>query len=650
MNPKHTILFLAIILALTSTNAQPVNQFWNEAMQKIAEPLSRPDWIQFKPEAIIEPLTIFVTQKSAFSLGLNDEMKVYRIEKDDLGFTHYRFNQYYKGYRIIFAEFLVHGKNNTTISANGKMLKGFSKSPTVDLTIDNALQLAKNVLPSAKYAWEIPQLEHDKKNREHDPKATYFPTGELVWVPSRYFTGQMNPADYELAYSFDIITAGLRGKTIFVNASNGTIVNQFALEYSCSNAGVTTNFNGPRNINTKHDQFASTFLLWDDCMTAYVHTRRWQQNLVTADEYTSTNNTWTSVSSAATSQWAARRATDYFRIMHGRNGWNNANAGVDIYQDAQFCVDPPACNTTNGNNASFIAGNMMIGNTDNGNVIDDWNTLDLVAHEFAHGVTLSSGALVYSKEPGALNESFSDIFGVTCYAWFRPPTADNWKVGFDRKSLANTLQSIYIRNMANPNDPVPAGNPDPDTYLGAFWINTTQANDPGDFWGVHTNSGVQNFMYFLLVTGGSGLNDNATPYSVTGIGFTDAQRIAYRALTTYLFSNSQYADARNAWVRSATDLFGACSFQAIQTGKAWFAVGLGPPNVDQNICGNYGATPLSSEASGSYFIAPNCNVTISSTGNLVQFGARGIIISPGFNSLNGSNFRAYPSDCYFAAY
>jgi len=64
---------------------------------------------------------------------------------------------------------------------------------------------------------------------------------------------------------------------------------------------------------------------------------------------------------------------------------------------------------------------------------------------------------------------------------------------------------------------------DPDTYLGNNWEFT--AIDNG---GVHTNSGVQNYWYYLLSVGGTGINDNGYSYNVTGLGIDTAAAIAYR--------------------------------------------------------------------------------------------------------------------------
>jgi PKD repeat protein len=125
--------------------------------------------------------------------------------------------------------------------------------------------------------------------------------------------------------------------------------------------------------------------------------------------------------------------------------------------------------------------------------------------------------------------------------------------------------SSYFRSMSNPN----AKN-DPDTYLGTHWH--TAASDNG---GVHTNSGVQNFWFYLMVNGGSGTNDFGKAYTVPAMGFDTASRIAFRNLTVYLNSSSQYADARDGAIQSAVDLYGACSPAVAATTKAWYAVGVG---------------------------------------------------------------------------
>ena len=136
--------------------------------------------------------------------------------------------------------------------------------------------------------------------------------------------------------------------------------------------------------------------------------------------------------------------------------------------------------------------------------------------------------------------------------------------------------------MSNPNS---FG--DPDTYKGDNWLIGSFDNG-----GVHINSGVQNFWFYLLVEGGSGVNDNGDAYQVNGIGWEKAADIAYRNLTTYLVPNSQYADAREGALQSAADLFGSCSEEFIATAAAWYAVGVGL-SIQNNDLGVSHIEPLS---------------------------------------------------------
>ena len=111
-------------------------------------------------------------------------------------------------------------------------------------------------------------------------------------------------------------------------------------------------------------------------------------------------------------------------------------------------------------------------------------SLDICGHEITHGVTTYSANLTYSYESGALNESFSDIFG-ECIENTASGSND-WMMGCD----IGVSGCGAFRNMANPNQ---FG--DPDTYKGTYWYTGT-----GDNGGVHYNSGVQNKWFYVLTS------------------------------------------------------------------------------------------------------------------------------------------------------
>ncbi len=167
--------------------------------------------------------------------------------------------------------------------------------------------------------------------------------------------------------------------------------------------------------------------------------------------------------------------------------------------------------------------------------------------------------LVYAYDPGALNESFSDIFGTAIEFYAQGPATSSWDMG---------TANFVLRDMANPKS-----ENQPDTYKGQNWESGSFDNG-----GVHINSGVQNYWYYLLYEGGTGTNDNGDVYAVSQIGMDSAGAVAYINLAYYLTVNSQYSDARIGSILSAVDLYGTCAYQVEQVIKAWHAVGLGPDN------------------------------------------------------------------------
>lgn len=264
------------------------------------------------------------------------------------------------------------------------------------------------------------------------------------------------------------------------------------------------------------------------------------------------NFTDTNVPAGVSVHWATEATYDYYLTKHSRNSYDNNGGRIISY--AHF--------DENLNNAFGGGGYMLFGDGDGLNC-NPLVSVDIVSHEFTHSVTQFSADLIYAYESGALNESFSDIFG-TAVEFFVDGSNANWLIGADF-----ALVPFYIRSMSNPND-----SEAPDTYLGNYWW-----TDPGDNGGVHTNSGVQNFWFYLLSEGGSGVNDNGDAYSVTGIGIEEAAQIAYRNLTVYLMPSSKYSDARLGSLNSAIDLFGVNSPQYQAVMDSWYAVGVYLPYV-----------------------------------------------------------------------
>ncbi len=198
--------------------------------------------------------------------------------------------------------------------------------------------------------------------------------------------------------------------------------------------------------------------------------------------------------------------------------------------------------------------------------------LDLVAHELTHGVMQSTANLIYQNESGALNEAFSDTMGTSAEYFAEangldPTVEPDFLVGedLDIRDLADAEPGF--RNMCDP-----AEDDDPDHYSELF----TGRIDNG---GVHSNSGIPNHAFCLLVNGGSNAGEarghGHTGPVVTGIGIADAQQIFYLGFTS-LPSDASMGNARVATEAAAGVLFGVASQQQLSTSDAWEAVGVAP--------------------------------------------------------------------------
>ncbi len=251
--------------------------------------------------------------------------------------------------------------------------------------------------------------------------------------------------------------------------------------------------------------------------------------------------------------FALESTYDYFMDRFGRNSYDNQGSSLLAY--ANWVIDGGQFNAVwYGNFAAFGSGD--------GSSITAFSSLDIIGHEIAHGVTQTSANLMYTGEQGALNESFSDIFG-TGVEHFVEGEESDWLGAEDIFPGGGAIRSLEDPNAFS----------NPDTYLGRFWVNE---DSPTDFGGVHINSSVQNHWFYLLSKGGSGTNDDGYAYDLQGIGIQDAEQIAYRNLTAYLIPTSGFTQAAYYAVQSADDLFGDTSTQKNETAEAWRAVGIYP--------------------------------------------------------------------------
>ena len=182
------------------------------------------------------------------------------------------------------------------------------------------------------------------------------------------------------------------------------------------------------------------------------------------------------------------------------------------------------------------------------------SNIDVVAHEMFHGVTDFTAGLVYQFQPGALNESYSDIFGIIISNLDEPdPRAWDWELGEGLDPGGKPFRDLR--------DPTLFDQP---AHMKNFRVlpNTWQ----GDWGGVHINSGIHNKAAHLILTAvDSSGNLTFTPQDIAAV--------FYIALTQHLSRTSQFSDSRRAVLLAAQTYFRtrppaeqATKLQAIEKG------------------------------------------------------------------------------------
>ncbi len=213
----------------------------------------------------------------------------------------------------------------------------------------------------------------------------------------------------------------------------------------------------------------------------------------------------------------------------------------------------------NYNNA-FWNGNQMVYGDGDGEMFNRFTiSLDVIGHELAHGITQYEAALEYYGQPGALNESFSDVLGSLVKQYVMKQDADkaDWLIGaglFKKKVKGAALRSMKEPGSAY-DDPVIGKDPQPG-HMKDF-VKTTSDNG-----GVHINSGIPNRAFYL------------TAIKLGGKAWEKAGMIWYVTLRDRLRENATFQDAAKLTYSVAGNLFGKGSPEQNAVANGWSGVGL----------------------------------------------------------------------------
>jgi len=617
-NYFRSFLFSSVvILGITSINAQEKEQL---IKQKIAGSNGNPTLIVFNKSSNYNLNQSKQILKEQLNLGQYDDFRKIKSENDKIGYTHQKNQQYYKGVKVEFGTYTLHSKKGVVESISGEFYQTNNVKITPILSKGQAFQSALSHIGAQAYLWEDAAASKELGYKK--------PEGELVLLPVfDNFKKKGEVEKLKLAYKFEIFTIRpMGGADVYVDAQNGNVLFYNARVKHVDNFGHDGREYSKNTSSAIHEDLIETFsaaLVAGSAQTRYsgtqtietassgagftlndasrqVYTRN-ANNLAPSGstlpyitnytEFTDNDNNWTAAeydnankdNAALDAHWGAMKTYDYWQNVHGRNSYDNAGAQLRSYVH----VD------NNYDNAFWFLNVMSYGDgssngTEGNGFFDALTSIDVAAHEIGHAVTEFTANLAYQRESGAMNEGFSDIWGAAVEHFAKgngndaAPDASIWLIGdeIDRRTGSAALRSM--------SDPKLLGQPD--TYGGTNWVdvNCGTPTSTNDYCGVHTNSGVLNYWFYLLTAGGSGTNDVGGSYNVSGIGMAKAGNLAYRLESVYLSANSTFADARASAIQSAIDLYGAASAEEIAVTNAWHAVGVG--NAYGDTTANYCAS------------------------------------------------------------
>lgn len=526
----------------------------------------------FKTTANIEAIT---NKNDFFSTVLNiAKTDEYKFEKKGDSEKERRFEvyrQYYGGVPVKDGVYVLHWENGKLESANGNYIRISKLDPKPTFTEKEALEIWCN---------------YQK-----------IPTNEISRSKIELFVVDLNGADETktesnvvLAYRIRLFSININNSLIgYIDAHTGEVclTEPIAITSSFSDTKVeqnygpmpltssppppatgtfATRYSGPQSAITESRN--NQFFLEDWSRTNGIITRN-RNNQNAADTtgvtpFADNNNTWTTAewdntnkdNTALDIHWALQKIYDYYLNVHGRRGWDSIGQRTNAYVHS-LILDNSGLTK---DNAAYYPDGEYLAFGDGESKFKPLGSVDVVAHEYAHGINDHTSGFSGGGINSSFNEGLSDIWAATIESYVAPQK-NKWKIGEEVM-----LTKSCLRNLMTPSDPT-ADWPIAHTYGTSEYNSNSEA---------YYRSGILSHWFYLLSEGGSGTNGLGNSYTVYGLGIETAARLVYFAQARrYLNGTTTYPLMRTNMMSATDASFGANSFQSLQVANAWYAVGVG---------------------------------------------------------------------------
>ena len=487
-------------------------------------------------------------------LGAKEKLVVKDVSQDADGTTHTRYERTYSGLPVLGGDLVVHAKS-------GRLT--VTKAAKADLTLPDLTPNVTSATVKTKALAAASKAGGEKAQLDGAPRLVVWAAGAKPVLAWEAVVGGFQ--DDGTPSELHVITDADSGKAVF--------------QYQGIETGTGTGqFNGSVPLSTTLS--GSTYQLVDGDRAGHKTYDLNQGTSGTGTLFTDDNDVWGDGTQANRQTagvdvaFGAAATWDYYKDVFGRNGIRND--GVAAYSRAHY--------GNNYVNAFWDDTCFCMTYGDGSGNTHPLTALDVAAHEMSHGVTAATAGLTYSGESGGLNEATSDIFAAAVeFHENLPADVPDYMVG---EKIDINGNGTPLRYMDKPSK---------DGASRDYWSSTLGSVD------VHYSSGPANHLFYLLSEGSGAKTVNGVAYDsptydgvpVAGIGIDNAQKIWYRALSTYMTSSTNYAGARTATLQAAADLFGAYSPTYLAVADAWAAI-----NVGSRIALGVNVAPIAGQISG----------------------------------------------------
>ncbi|MFD2211441.1 M4 family metallopeptidase [Virgibacillus halophilus] len=465
-----------------------------------------------------EMVQAYMHEKLGESKG---SFKIVAQEADEkTGSYHFKLRQQYKGIPVFGADqTLALNENNEITSYFGTVVPHLdNKKINTDAVVSK-----EQVMDRAKQAIE----QKIGKVKEYD--------GEVEAKPYIY------EYDGEFYHTY-LVTASTTEPEIgfwhyFIDPANGKVIDHFNAAEQVTAFGTGVYGTKQKFEATKID---SNYALQDTTRGQGVMTFDASNDMALVTSPSKMFRDGASIDAHANAQ----KTYDYYKKTFDRNSVDDN--GQSLLSRVHVGVD--------WNNASWNGVYMSYGDGDGKRFNNLAGGLDVAAHEMSHGMVQHTANLIYRGEPGALNESYADIFGTMV-------ERENWLMGED--IMADGTPAL--RSLEDPPSLIDQNyskEPYPDHYSKLY----TGSLDNG---GVHVNSSINNKAAYLVSEGGDHYGVH-----IDGVGREATEQIYYRAISNYMTSNADFSMMRQAAIQAAIDLYGEKSAQEKAVEQAYNAVGV----------------------------------------------------------------------------